>query len=80
MDVLTATPSTTRPIFAVPPVRAVARVARQPDAIDEVSREAPKDRIELSADAKRALAGAPPPPSAPSYQPYRRGSVASTAA
>ena len=80
MDVPSAPPSTMRPIFAVPPVRAVARVARQPDVIDEIGREAPKDRIELSADAKQALAGAPPQPFAPSYQPYRRGSVASTAA
>ena len=64
----------------MPPVRAVAKVARQPDFIDAMGREAPKDRIELSADARRALAGSPAQPSAPSYASYRRGSIAATAA
>lgn len=80
MDVPSVTASTMRPVFAVPPVRTVPKVARQPDFIDEIGRETPKDRIELSADAKRALAGAPAQPSAPSYEPYRRGSTASTTA
>jgi hypothetical protein len=76
MDVPSVTASAMRPIFAVPPVRPVPAVARQPDFAEEVGREAPKDRIELSADAKRALAGAPSQPPAPSYQPYGRGSAA----
>ena len=80
MDVPSVTASAMRPIFAVPPVRPVPAVARQPDFAEEPGREAPKDRIELSADATRALAGAPAQRAAPSYEPYRRGSVASTAA
>jgi len=76
MDVATVTASTMRPIFEVPPVRPVARVARQPDFVEPVGREAPRDRIELSPAAKRALAGAPSQPPAPSFQPYGRGSAA----
>jgi len=60
----------TGPVFRVPPVRAPAAVARQPDEVEDVSREAPKDRIEVSG----------PPPKAASATPYRPGSIVSISA
>ncbi len=80
MDVPSVTVSTMRPVFAVPPVRSVPRIAREPDFVDEMRREAPRDRIELSAEARRAMAGLPAEPAAPSFQPYQRGSIASPTA
>jgi len=80
MYVPSVTASSMRPVFAVPPVRAVAAIARKPAAVEEVGREAPKDRVELSADAKQALAAAAGQAAATSFKAYSEGSIVSRTA